>query len=82
MHVRTIDVCIHDVRTRCVYIMCVLIDLLVSDLWLDYIRLEMNDKNGSPEKAGNLHWRALKALADELVQTFVSEYTLMQTGQL
>ncbi|KAI0239823.1 hypothetical protein LSAT2_009429 [Lamellibrachia satsuma] len=53
-----------------------------TDLWLDYIRLETRHKNGSPENAGNIHWRALKALDEELVQTFVSEYTLMQTGHL
>ena len=80
MCVRTsIDVCTQGVYIMYVHNDCV---LLVSDLWLNYIRLEMNHQNGSPEKAGNIHWRALKALNDELVQTFVSEYTLMQTGQL
>ncbi|KAK2181513.1 hypothetical protein NP493_395g00005 [Ridgeia piscesae] len=53
-----------------------------TDLWLDYIRLEMSHKNGSPENAGSIHWRALKALNEELVQTFITEYTLMQTGHL
>jgi len=42
----------------------------------------MSHKNGSPENAGSIHWRALKALNEELVQTFITEYTLMQTGHL
>ena len=53
-----------------------------SDLWLEYIELEMNHPKGQPEKAGNLHWRAMKALMPELIERFTAQYTLLQTGHL
>ncbi|XP_053152983.1 U3 small nucleolar RNA-associated protein 6 homolog [Hemicordylus capensis] len=52
------------------------------DLWLDYIRMELNHPQGKPENCGSIHWRAMKALEGEQVETFISKYTLLQTGHL
>ncbi|XP_020639376.3 U3 small nucleolar RNA-associated protein 6 homolog [Pogona vitticeps] len=52
------------------------------DLWLDYIREELNHPQGKPENCGSLHWRAMKTLQGQSVDTFVSKYTLLQTGHL
>nr|XP_060619949.1 U3 small nucleolar RNA-associated protein 6 homolog [Anolis sagrei ordinatus] len=52
------------------------------DLWLDYIREELNHPEGKPENCGNIHWRAMKALQGEQVDTFISKYTLLQIGHL
>nr|XP_003223271.3 PREDICTED: U3 small nucleolar RNA-associated protein 6 homolog [Anolis carolinensis] len=52
------------------------------DLWLDYIREELNHPEGKPENCGNIHWRAMKALPGEQVDIFISKYTLLQTGHL
>ncbi|XP_019372554.1 PREDICTED: U3 small nucleolar RNA-associated protein 6 homolog [Gavialis gangeticus] len=51
-----------------------------SDLWLDYIKEELSHPQGKPENSGNIHWRAMKMLQGELVENFVSKYTLLQTG--
>ncbi|XP_024048353.1 U3 small nucleolar RNA-associated protein 6 homolog isoform X3 [Terrapene carolina triunguis] len=53
-----------------------------SDLWLDYIKEELNHPQGKPVNCGNIHWRAMKMLEGELVEKFVSKYTLLQTGHL
>uniref|UniRef100_A0A8C0GCH2 UTP6 small subunit processome component n=1 Tax=Chelonoidis abingdonii TaxID=106734 RepID=A0A8C0GCH2_CHEAB len=53
-----------------------------SDLWLDYIKEELSHPQGKPVNCGNIHWRALKMLEGELVEKFVSKYTLLQTGHL
>nr|XP_006125218.1 U3 small nucleolar RNA-associated protein 6 homolog [Pelodiscus sinensis] len=53
-----------------------------SDLWLDYVKEELNHPQGKPINCGNIHWRAMKMLEGELVETFVSKYTLLQTGHL
>ncbi|XP_061471325.1 U3 small nucleolar RNA-associated protein 6 homolog [Rhineura floridana] len=53
-----------------------------SDLWLDYIREELNHSQGKPENCGSIHWRAMKTLQGEHVETFISKYTLLQTGHL
>uniref|UniRef100_A0A8B9P0V8 UTP6 small subunit processome component n=1 Tax=Apteryx owenii TaxID=8824 RepID=A0A8B9P0V8_APTOW len=53
-----------------------------SDLWLDYIKEELNHPQGKPENCGSIHWRAMKMLQGELVENFVSKYTLLQTGHL
>ncbi|XP_062979237.1 U3 small nucleolar RNA-associated protein 6 homolog [Elgaria multicarinata webbii] len=52
------------------------------DLWLDYIREELNHSQGKPENCGSIHWRAMKTLQGEQVETFISNYTLLQTGHL
>ncbi|NXC12289.1 UTP6 protein, partial [Corythaeola cristata] len=53
-----------------------------SNLWLDYIKEELSHPQGKPENCGNIHWRAMKMLQGDLVEDFVSKYTLLQTGHL
>ncbi|XP_063149652.1 U3 small nucleolar RNA-associated protein 6 homolog [Candoia aspera] len=52
------------------------------DLWLDYIKEELNHSQGKPENCGSIHWRAMKTLQGEQVETFISKYTLLQAGHL
>ncbi|KAF7246863.1 hypothetical protein EYD10_07197 [Varanus komodoensis] len=52
------------------------------DLWLDYIKEELSHFQGKPENCGSIHWRAMKILQGEDVETFISKYTLLQTGHL
>ncbi|XP_066470700.1 U3 small nucleolar RNA-associated protein 6 homolog isoform X2 [Tiliqua scincoides] len=52
------------------------------DLWLEYIRMELNHSQGKPENCGSIHWRAMKTLQGEQVEAFISKYTLLQTGHL
>uniref|UniRef100_A0A670ID42 UTP6 small subunit processome component n=1 Tax=Podarcis muralis TaxID=64176 RepID=A0A670ID42_PODMU len=52
------------------------------DIWLDYIREELTQSQGKPENCGSIHWRAMKVLQGEQVETFISKYTLLQTGHL
>lgn len=54
--------------------------MIFSDLWVDYIRLEMTHPKGKPENIGQIHFRALKSLSGELNQTFVTKCTLLQNG--
>lgn len=51
------------------------------DLWLQYIQEEMGPL-GQPENCGKIHWRAMKFLEGESVETFTTKYTLLQTGHL
>ncbi|XP_070712732.1 U3 small nucleolar RNA-associated protein 6 homolog [Pempheris klunzingeri] len=51
------------------------------DLWLQYIQEELGPL-GRPENCGKIHWRAMKFLEGESVETFTSKYTLLQTGHL
>uniref|UniRef100_A0A8B9IEE8 UTP6 small subunit processome component n=1 Tax=Anser cygnoides TaxID=8845 RepID=A0A8B9IEE8_ANSCY len=53
-----------------------------SDLWLDYIKEELSHPQGKPENCGSIHWRAVKMLQGDLVEDFISKYTLLQTGHL
>ncbi|NWR82350.1 UTP6 protein, partial [Furnarius figulus] len=53
-----------------------------TDLWLDYIKEELNHPQGKPENCGSIHWRAMKMLQGDLVEDFISKYTLLQTGHL
>ena len=47
-----------------------------TDLWLDYIKLELND--GDPNVVSKLHWRAMKSLSGDSVEEFVTKYALLQ----
>ncbi|XP_068583399.1 U3 small nucleolar RNA-associated protein 6 homolog [Cebidichthys violaceus] len=51
------------------------------DLWLQYIQEELGPL-GQPENCGKIHWRAMKFLEGESMESFTSKYTLMQTGHL
>ncbi|NXK95929.1 UTP6 protein, partial [Formicarius rufipectus] len=53
-----------------------------TDLWLDYIKEELSHPQGKPENCGSIHWRAMKMLQGDLVEEFISKYTLLQTGHL
>ncbi|NWH79398.1 UTP6 protein, partial [Piaya cayana] len=53
-----------------------------SDLWLEYIKEELSHPQGKPENCGSIHWRAMKMLQGDLVEDFISKYTLLQTGHL
>ncbi|KFQ89220.1 U3 small nucleolar RNA-associated protein 6, partial [Phoenicopterus ruber ruber] len=53
-----------------------------SDLWVDYIKEELSHPQGKPENCGSIHWRAMKILQGDLVEDFISKYTLLQTGHL
>ncbi|XP_027547674.1 U3 small nucleolar RNA-associated protein 6 homolog [Neopelma chrysocephalum] len=53
-----------------------------TDLWLDYVKEELSHPQGKPENCGSIHWRAMKMLQGDLVEDFVSKYTLLQTGHL
>jgi U3 small nucleolar RNA-associated protein 6 len=53
-----------------------------TDLWMEYIKLELNHPKGKPENAGKLYWRAMKTLDDSLAERFIAQYTLVQTGHL
>ncbi|XP_033097478.1 U3 small nucleolar RNA-associated protein 6 homolog isoform X2 [Anneissia japonica] len=52
------------------------------ELWLAYIRLEMQHPMGKPEMVSKLHWRAMKGLDGNYTEKFVSSYTLLQAGHL
>ncbi|CAJ1053577.1 U3 small nucleolar RNA-associated protein 6 homolog [Xyrichtys novacula] len=51
------------------------------DLWLQYIQEELGPL-GQPENCGKIHWRAMKFLEGESVESFTSKYTLLQSGHL
>ncbi|KAJ8264084.1 hypothetical protein GJAV_G00144920 [Gymnothorax javanicus] len=51
------------------------------ELWLEYIREELSPR-GNPENCGKIHWRAMKSLEGQRVESFVSQYTLLQTGHI
>ena len=53
-----------------------------AELWLEFIQLETEHPKGKAEAAGQLHWRAMKALEGHSVEKFTTQYTLMQTGHL
>ncbi|KAB0359177.1 hypothetical protein FD754_003333, partial [Muntiacus muntjak] len=53
-----------------------------SDLWMDYIKEELNHPLGRPSNCGQLYWRAMKMLQGELVEQFMSKHALHQAGRL
>ncbi|KAM9749314.1 U3 small nucleolar RNA-associated protein 6 homolog isoform 2-T2 [Dama dama] len=53
-----------------------------SDLWMDYIKEELNHPLGRPENCGQLYWRAMKMLQGESVEQFMSKHALHQAGRL
>ena len=67
-----------NTKSKCKWNFC----FSFKDLWLDYIKEELNHPQGKPENCGSIHWRAMKMLQGDLVEDFVSKYTLLQTGHL
>lgn len=53
-----------------------------SDLWMDYIKEELNHPLGRPENCGQIHWRAVKMLQGESADAFVAKHALHQAGHL
>ncbi|XP_006832357.1 PREDICTED: U3 small nucleolar RNA-associated protein 6 homolog [Chrysochloris asiatica] len=53
-----------------------------SDLWMDYIKEELNHPLGRAENCGQIYWRAMKMLQGEAVEVFVAKHAMHQTGQL
>ncbi|XP_057571414.1 U3 small nucleolar RNA-associated protein 6 homolog [Hippopotamus amphibius kiboko] len=53
-----------------------------SDLWMDYIKEELNHPLGRPENCGHIYWRATKMLQGESAEMFLAKYALHQAGQL
>ncbi|KAM9044701.1 U3 small nucleolar RNA-associated protein 6 homolog isoform 3-T3 [Megaptera novaeangliae] len=53
-----------------------------SDLWMDYIKEELNHPLGRPEHCGQIYWRAMKMLQGESAELFVAKHAVHQAGQL
>ncbi|XP_006890999.1 PREDICTED: U3 small nucleolar RNA-associated protein 6 homolog [Elephantulus edwardii] len=53
-----------------------------SDLWMDYIKEELNHPLGRPENCGQIYWRAMKMLQGESAEAFVAKHAMHQAGQL
>lgn len=53
-----------------------------SDLWLDYIRFELEHPDGKPGTVGELYWRATKCLDGQFTAEFVGLYSLLQAGRV
>ncbi|XP_036925866.1 U3 small nucleolar RNA-associated protein 6 homolog [Sturnira hondurensis] len=53
-----------------------------SDLWMDYIKEELNHPLGRPENCGQIHWRAMKMLQGESADEFVAKHAMHQAGHL
>ncbi|XP_062507486.1 U3 small nucleolar RNA-associated protein 6 homolog [Corticium candelabrum] len=47
------------------------------DLWIQYIKSELQMEGGRPGKVPELHWRALRSLEGEQASLFVEQYTLL-----
>ncbi|XP_062967517.1 U3 small nucleolar RNA-associated protein 6 homolog [Cynocephalus volans] len=53
-----------------------------SDLWMDYIKEELNNPLGRPESCGQIYWRAMKMLQGESAEVFVTKHAMHQAGRL
>nr|XP_031541153.1 U3 small nucleolar RNA-associated protein 6 homolog isoform X2 [Vicugna pacos] len=53
-----------------------------SDLWMDYIKEELNHPHGRPENCGQIYWRAMKMLQGESAEQFVAKHAMHQAGHL
>ncbi|XP_035945865.2 U3 small nucleolar RNA-associated protein 6 homolog isoform X1 [Halichoerus grypus] len=53
-----------------------------SDLWMDYIKEELNHPLGRPENCGQIYWRAMKMLQGESAEVFVAKHAMHQAGHL
>ncbi|XP_051681414.1 U3 small nucleolar RNA-associated protein 6 homolog isoform X2 [Oryctolagus cuniculus] len=51
-----------------------------SDLWMDYIKEELNHPLGRPENCGQIYWRAMKMLQGESAEVFVAKHAMHQAG--
>lgn len=53
-----------------------------SDLWMDYIKEELDHPLGRPENCGQIYWRAMKMLQGEAAELFVAKHAMHQAGHL
>lgn len=53
-----------------------------SDLWMDYIKEELNHPLGRPENCGQIYWRAMKMLQGESAEVFVAKHAMHQAGHV
>ncbi|KAM9584805.1 LOW QUALITY PROTEIN: U3 small nucleolar RNA-associated protein 6 homolog [Trichechus inunguis] len=53
-----------------------------SDIWMDYIKEELNHPLGRPENCRQIYWRAMKMLQGESAEVFVAKQAMHQAGQL
>lgn len=51
-----------------------------SDLWMAYIKEELNHPLGRPENCGQIYWRAMKMLQGESAELFVAKHAMHQAG--
>lgn len=51
-----------------------------SDLWMDYIKEELNHPFGRPENCGQIYWRAMKMLQGQSAELFVAKHAMHQAG--
>nr|XP_045014564.1 U3 small nucleolar RNA-associated protein 6 homolog [Jaculus jaculus] len=51
-----------------------------SDLWMDYIKEELNHPLGRPENCGQIYWRAMKMLQGQSAELFVAKHAMHQAG--
>jgi U3 small nucleolar RNA-associated protein 6 len=50
------------------------------DLWMDYIKEELNHPFGKPENCGQIYWRAMKMLQGQSAELFVAKHAMHQAG--
>ncbi|EHB04368.1 U3 small nucleolar RNA-associated protein 6-like protein [Heterocephalus glaber] len=51
-----------------------------SDLWMDYIKEELNHPLGRPANCGQIYWRAMKMLQGQSAELFVAKHAMHQAG--
>ncbi|KAM4815674.1 LOW QUALITY PROTEIN: U3 small nucleolar RNA-associated protein 6 homolog [Thomomys bottae] len=51
-----------------------------SDLWMDYIKEELNHPLGRAENCGQIYWQALKMLQGQSAEMFVAKHAMHQAG--
>ena len=49
-------------------------------MWLSYIKMEQDHREGDPSSVNNLHWRAERTLAADVLPDFTEQLAHMATG--
>uniref|UniRef100_A0A2K5WPK8 UTP6 small subunit processome component n=1 Tax=Macaca fascicularis TaxID=9541 RepID=A0A2K5WPK8_MACFA len=62
----------------CYLIVCFV--FFLKDLWMDYMKEELNHPLGRPENCGQIYWRA--EMQGESAEAFVAKHAMHQTGHL
>ena len=55
---------------------------LSTDLWLDYIRFELDHPDNKASTTGELYWRATKCLEGQYTEKFVGLHSLLQARRV